>query len=414
LTQGRSDGNPISGPADGSIGRKPLRIAMIAATEYHSDARVRRQAEALAARGDAVTVISLGREGTRAFSHEVLDGVRIISVPVAKFRGRSSLRYLAYYARFAVNATRALLTIGRVDVVQVHSMPEALVFCAIPQRLRGVPVLLDVHDLTSKLFEAKMSPRWPLLLLRAVERASLLFASKTITVHASYARMLSREFGRAAGQVGVVMNVPDFGRWRPREWSPWSPDGIVFAFHGMLAHRYGVLEIADALAMVRRDLPRATLMIRGDGDARADLCDRLQTLSIASAVDMSAGYIPLEQMPRELQSAHVGLVPYRFDTFTREALPTKLLEYARLGMPVIATRLPHFVELFGDSLWWCEPGDSRALATAMVDVATNQDRAEDMAFAASRIVEKLSWDVQRLAYLGIIDGLSTRQELAGS
>jgi len=131
-------------------------IAMIAASEYFVDARVRRQAESLVARGDRVTAIGLGRSANTV--RRVLEGVSVVELPVAKYRGDSASTYARFYGRFALLAARELLRIKDLDLIQAHSMPEALVFCAIPQRLRGTPVLLDVHDLTSKLFETKFRP----------------------------------------------------------------------------------------------------------------------------------------------------------------------------------------------------------------------------------------------------------------
>jgi len=139
---------------------------MLVASEYESDARVRRQAEALAERGDEVTVIAL-RSAERA-TRTVLDGVRVVHVNTPKYRGDSSAAYLRLYGGFATRAAMRLMSSPRsFDVVQAHSMPEALVFCAAFQKMLRVPVLLDVHDLTSELFSSKFSARERLKIGRA-------------------------------------------------------------------------------------------------------------------------------------------------------------------------------------------------------------------------------------------------------
>ena len=43
--------------------RQPVRVGMLVVSEYESDARVRRQAEALVERGDEVTVVALHADG---------------------------------------------------------------------------------------------------------------------------------------------------------------------------------------------------------------------------------------------------------------------------------------------------------------------------------------------------------------
>ena len=57
-------------------GSRPLRIGMLIVSEYEANPRVRRQAEALAARGDDVTVLALDAAGRPA--GEMIDGVRVV------------------------------------------------------------------------------------------------------------------------------------------------------------------------------------------------------------------------------------------------------------------------------------------------------------------------------------------------
>ena len=64
-------------------------------------------------------------------------------------------------------------------------MPDHLVFVAFFQRLFGIPVVLDIHDLTLELFREKWSKllyRFMYPLLRTFEYFSFKFASHLITV----------------------------------------------------------------------------------------------------------------------------------------------------------------------------------------------------------------------------------------
>ena len=65
------------------------RVLIIAYTTYIHDGRVKRHAEALAARGDAVDVISL-RSGHEGLQH----GVNVIGIPIDRYRGASRAGYL--------------------------------------------------------------------------------------------------------------------------------------------------------------------------------------------------------------------------------------------------------------------------------------------------------------------------------
>ena len=50
------------------------------------------------------------------------------------------------------------------------------------------------------------------------------------------------------------------------------------------------------------------------------------------------GWIPADQVPQVLRTAHAGLLPLTEDTpWTRSKSPTKLFEYLASGLPVVAS-----------------------------------------------------------------------------
>ena len=75
------------------------RALIIAYTTYIHDARVRRHAEALAARGHQVDVISIA-----AGEPPQLAGVNLIGIGTPRYRGSSRSRYLLAYAGFFARA----------------------------------------------------------------------------------------------------------------------------------------------------------------------------------------------------------------------------------------------------------------------------------------------------------------------
>ncbi|HET6213328.1 MAG TPA: glycosyltransferase, partial [Micromonosporaceae bacterium] len=267
-----------------SVQRRPLRVGMLVVSQYESDPRVRRQAEALVARGDEVTVLALHADGRPA--DDVVDGVRVVHLPTRKYRGDSASAYLSLYGGFGVRAAARLTRRPRAfDVVQAHSMPEALVFAAIAPRLARVPVLLDVHDLTSQLFASKFAQRRALMAaVRATERAAMRFATEVLTVHEPYAQMLRGWTGRP---VTVVMNCPDERLFDRPRWRPWDPSGeVLFSYHGLIAPRHGLTNAVEALQAVRRELPGARLQVRGSGDGLEPLRALVGQLGLRDAVDL--------------------------------------------------------------------------------------------------------------------------------
>src|ERR1700740_1878876 len=117
------------------------RILMVAYTKYFQDSRVKRNAEALAGRGDWVDVICLadGPSGLRR-------GVNVIALAIPRYRGDSKSAYVRSYLRFFATASVRATALSRIkpyDVVIVCTMPDAAVLCALGPRLYGARVVLD-------------------------------------------------------------------------------------------------------------------------------------------------------------------------------------------------------------------------------------------------------------------------------
>ncbi len=74
----------------------------------------------------------------------------------------------------------------------MHNLPDFLVFSALPTKLRGVPVILDLHDLMPEFFAGRFgsgrAAAWIGRLVRLQERVSCRFADHVITVSEHWRR----------------------------------------------------------------------------------------------------------------------------------------------------------------------------------------------------------------------------------
>ena len=77
-----------------------MNVCMIAYTFYEGDNRVMRYAEALAARGDHVDVLALGREGQQ--KEEVFNGVRVFRLQSREKNEKTKWSYLFRIVMFFI------------------------------------------------------------------------------------------------------------------------------------------------------------------------------------------------------------------------------------------------------------------------------------------------------------------------
>jgi glycosyltransferase involved in cell wall biosynthesis len=389
------------------------RICMVAFTHYSIDTRVRREAEALADRGDEVDVVCLSEE--KLEKSQVLDGVRLYQVPIGRYRGSSAATYLLKYVPFLLAASFRLTCLHlkkRYQVIQVHTMPDFMVFAALVPKLLGAKVILDVHDLMPELYQSRFGfkrSHWLIRLVTWVERRSVGFADRAIAVHRPHLDTLVRH-GNPAEKFTILLNVPD-----PRIFSKHLEAGVSgdgrfrLIYHGTVARRHGLQVVLRALPKIRQEIRHLEFQVFGEGDAIPYLLHLTRELDVADCVTINRGMMPVDQLVPIILRADVGVVPILYDDFTKHMLPVKLLEYAALGIPVVTSETETIKTYFDDSMvQYCKPGDADDLAEKILDLYRNPAKRQRLAANAARFNRDYGWEQQRQLYYKLIDDLCGR------
>ena len=105
----------------------------------------------------------------------------------------------------------------RYALVQVHTLPDFLVFATLPLRLVGVPVILDLHEAMPEFFSARFGSRPSgvgVRLLRHQERLACRFATAVVTVNRALGDRLVG-LGVDPAKVTIVPNAPSLVRFSP-------------------------------------------------------------------------------------------------------------------------------------------------------------------------------------------------------
>ena len=378
--------------------RKP-HVCMVAYSDYVFDARIRREAETLAANGFRVTCLKL-RNGAAPESR-VLNGVEVRDLNVAKYQGKSRLAYLRSYARFTVQAAAAcagLLLKDDLHAVHVHNLPDFLVAAALVPRLAGRKVVLDIHDSIPETFSTKFSDAsilWRLLCLE--EQWSARLAHRVICVnHPQRDAIVGR--GLAQPKTIVSMNVPDpalFRRQTPVRRAVPAEGHFDLVYHGTMAERLGVDLAIRALALVRRQVPNVRLHLWGRGDDLPAFQRLAKETGVEDAIDFQPKGFPLAELRERLAPMHLGIVGNRRTIAGDLMLPVKLMEYVALGIPVVAPRLRTIRHYFTDEMVsYFEPEDVASLADAICRLHADGDARYRQSVAAARFLDEYGWDNQ--------------------
>lgn len=377
-----------------------------------SETRVEREASALIAKGYEVDVLCLRDVGEPA--SETVNGVNVYRLPVRRHRGSGRGAQLLEYLTFFVLVVGKLLILDRrrrYEVVQVHNLPDFLVFSAFFAKLRGAQIVLDLHDLMPEFYAAtskRAMTSFPVRLLIWQERLACRFADHVISVTELWRETLIKR-GVPAAKTSVVMNVADdrvFNRVPAYEQRPRGKGTFTIIYHGTLSERYGIDVAIRAIDKVRQRVPEIRLIVHGSGEFEKQLAELVLALKLDRHVEFSRRSLSTAQLAEMIRTADVGIVPNRNDIFTDEILPTKLMEYVALGIPVIAARTRAIATYFDDTMvQFFEPGNVDDLAQRIVSVQKDRARLAELVQHSDQFNQQHNWAAVAAGYVTLVDQL---------
>ncbi len=372
-------------------------IVMVAYTHYPWDPRVRREAETLARIGRLVTVVCARDKNEPA--RETAGGVEVHRLPLAIHRG-GPLRYLYQYLLFSLLAATALFRLRRKDgigAVHVHSLPDFLVFSAFGARLRGTPVLLDLHEAMPEIYAARF-PRSVvgLALARAAEKASCFVANRIFVVNETIRDTLAAR-GVPADRITVLYNSPDIlsysGGVHP---GPLFPDGVSIriVYTGGVDRDRDLETLIRAVSEIHRSASVALVIYgRGPAEYRHRLERLVGELGLQDRIRFG-GLLPRERVLAHLAQSDVGVATYERNPITEVILPTKVFEYIAINKPLVLPNLRAMRAMFSDAALFYEPGNARDLAEKILAAHRAGPEVDALHDRARTVYERVRWEVQ--------------------
>lgn len=383
---------------------------MIAYSFYEGDNRVMRYAETLAARGDQVDVISVGKYGQ---PHAVI--LNEVQVYRIRTRRKNEQHQLTHLLRILMFLIRASIVVAwkhaghRYDVIHVHSVPDFLVFAASIPMLTGASVILDIHDLMPELYASKfgVNAASPIFkALQIVERMSAACATHVIAPnHLWRKKLVQRSVSQS--KCSVFMNYPDPAlfsrRGRTRDESK-----LVLLYPGTLNWHQGLDVAIRAFAKNAALFPCSEFHIYGEGPEKYNLIQLASQIGVGHRVLFHLP-CPLREIAVISENADLGIIPKRNDGFGDEAFSTKSLEFMMLGVPIIISKTTVDQYYFNpDVVTFVDSVSVNDLADAMRRLMESKSARRAQAERASRFVEEYAWSAHRDDYLNLVDQLVQR------
>ncbi len=283
-----------------------------------------------------------------------------------------------------------LLHRERVGLVHAHGQ-DASILAATARRLDGFRLVITRHVVDEPADDWRQRLRVRAA-LHAIRRSDA-----PVAVSRAAARRLAELVPATEGRIRVVTNGIDLALYdRPelreaRDGIRFSlglePDEPVFLVPAVLRPGKGHYVLLDAIPRIRARVPRACILLAGDGELEHDL--RARAAVLGQAVRFLGRR---DDMPALLAASDLVVLPS-----LAEALPTVLMEAAAAERPVVATRTGGTAEVVEDGVTGLlvPPGDPVQLADAVASLLTDVRRARAMGDAGRRkATESFGLDTQ--------------------
>jgi glycosyltransferase involved in cell wall biosynthesis len=380
---------------------------MLVMNDMRADARVDREASALAFAGHDVTVLAL--RSSHAPGSEERSGFL-----VRRVADYSSATWVRPWAKLREGRerTRAMTDAAvavRPDVVHAHDSDtlEAGVAAA---SAANAALVYDAHELyPDMLQEHGMQGSPPVQAYwRRIERRCVPQADAVITVSEGLSGELAKRFAVAPV---VVANVPALtpasttGRLR-RELDL-AADAPLALYQGVLIPGRGLERLVRAWA----DVPGAVLAVQGFGPAENGMRDAAAAAGVADRVRFMGRVAPGD-LHEYACGADIGVVIYEHTTLNNYlAAPNKLFAYLMAGLAVASSDFPGLAQVVsGEGVGAVfDPADEDSIARAMTGLFADRSALASMRARARAAAERTyNWDIEKPKLLGLYERLAAR------
>lgn len=232
----------------------------------------------------------------------------------------------------------------------------------------------------------RIGPHWPYILGLPLVRLWNRRLDGRVAVSEWAKQTISRYM---PGQYEIVPNGIDFARFATPSPQPqaFRDSHPTILYVGRLEPRKGVEYLIRAFALIKADLPKARLVIVGDGGLR----ERCQHLVRRLKVDevFFEGHVPAPQLPGYFQRADVVCVP----STGNESFGIVLLEAMSAGTPVVASRINGFRTLVEDGKTgvFAGPRDPNSVAEAVLEVLASPERRRELIENGQEKARRYDW-----------------------
>ncbi len=276
----------------------------------------------------------------------------------------------------------------RIDIV--HSQgARADFFARMAAKLASAPIVISTVPMPVEGFDVNPIRKF---IYKVFNRFSESFVDRFMVVSDALEKMMIEKRRIGPNRVVKIYNgieKDDFciaedelvcRRTGFRKKSGLGEDIPVIGVIGRLVWQKGFKYFIGAIPEVLKEFKEASFLLVGKGDLKDELMVKSKKLEIEDKTIFTGFMSDIRDV---LASIDILVIPS-----LREGLPIVLLEAMAMKKPIVATNIEGIMEVLenGVSGLLVPPGDTKALADAIIDMLTHKDKALQMGLTARKVV----------------------------
>ncbi|PMC36596.1 hypothetical protein CJ195_14265 [Bacillus sp. UMB0899] len=414
-----------------------MKILMLLYKDIHYDARVQREALALAEAGYKVTIACVKEYNEEPPTiHSNINYLRIpISVKSAKQKfaiqdsgtgkGNSNLLkgvllkvvrhpfikllkdYLAYYEFY--KKIKASIKVSSFNAIHCHDLNTLWQGTLLSRKIGYQRLVYDSHELFNEMAGRNKVDR---SVGYIVERRLFSQIDHFITVNSFMLQQFQINYENKPST--IIQNIPispdkrikspSKNYWRTK-YSILDTDVVLLYQGGLNPHR----GIEDCI-MALEELPiRFKLVLMGQGRLVGELRDIVKNLNLQDRVFFHE-QVPANDVLSYTKQADIGLVMYRNTSKNNYfSTPNKIFEYLQAEIPTVASNHPgksYIVEKYGTGI--CVEETPEAIAEGVLQIEENR---KQYIMNCMNHKDDLTWDNEKVKLVSLYNSLLSNQQL---
>lgn len=390
------------------------KIGMVLNAYYPDDIRIRKEANALMAKGFETVLICYKKRGE--LEEEFVGGIkvrRIIEVnnKLVKTFHDSWIAMTKVHLFFTAKLSR-IVEEEKIEVLHIHDLPMANTGIKVARKF-DIPVVLDLHENYPAMvdFNRQFQTRWIQKINFNIfyqynawfsyERKMVKRVNHILTVVQEMKDRLVKMHGIEANKIIIVGNEEEKEFWkkidtREKEVSTILSKGKYnLLYVGGLGPHRGLDTAIKGIGLIKEEYPDMHLHIVGGGNYAQALKSLVENMGLNTFVTLH-GKVPFDLVAPLMKRADLNLVPHNSTEHTEHTIPHKLYQIMMIKAPLLVSSCAPLKRVVSEnnSGYIFEADSPEDFAKQVIYIYQNRDEALKVAEHAMQrtLYGDLNWE----------------------